>query len=263
MIFLSCMDCCNITLNHENEVVLNLLILAAGQGSRLGHLAFDKPKSLVTISGGKPYLLYQMEAFAQFKFNKKIVVGGYCFETLSETIENISPHEYCILNNKQYTKGNLYSLLTAKNDLERGFYMFNADHYYSRKTYDFIFSQNIETITIFCDRDRQLTDDDMKVRVKSSGEFIEMSKKLTEYSWGYVGITAVPTTLLPVYWQACEEAQELYGDQANVESVVNVLAKHNVQIHIADISGSWWTEIDTPEDHQKACEIILKAQEKN
>lgn len=238
---------------------MNLLILAAGQGSRLGEIAFDKPKSLVAISD-KTYLTYQMEAFSQFKFEKKILVGGYCFEMLKDSVETSFSNQYTILNNQDYLKGNLYTLLTAKKELQRGFYMFNADHYYSQPTYKKIFEKNIQNITIFCDRDRTLTFDDMKVRVNTQGQFVEMSKTLNDFAWGYVGITAVPTHLLPDYWEACEQTSRQYGDKANVESVVNVLSSRNSPIEIVDISGSWWTEIDTPEDHKKACEIILNAQ---
>ena len=95
----------------------------------------------------------------------------------------------------------------------------------------------------------------MKVAVHEE-HFSKMSKQLKQYAHGYVGVTYVPKNKQQLYWQACIEAERDLGDKANVEHVVNVLASQGEQIQICDISGSWWLEIDTPEDLEKAKKVF-------
>ena len=97
----------------------------------------------------------------------------------------------------------------------------------------------------------------MKVFVKE-GQFQKMDKQLTDYQWGYVGVSYVPKSLQTKYWEACLKTEQNLGDKANVEAVMNQLAADGETINICDISGSWWTEIDTPEDLEKARAIIQR-----
>jgi choline kinase len=59
------------------------------------------------------------------------------------------------------------------------------------------------------------------------------------------------------YWDAFDATAAKLGDKANVENVLDGLAAEGGEISVCDISGSWWTEIDTPEDLGKARQIIL------
>jgi len=230
-----------------------LVILAAGKGVRLG---YDKPKSLSLI-GTEPYLHYQLKHIKEFNIERKILVGGYGIEFLQSFLSEYEHDDVEIHENKEFDKGNIFSVCCVKENIDRDFFLFNADHYYSKENYNKIFSLESSNITIFCDKDRNLTDDDMKVK-SVDGQLIEMDKKIREFDCGYVGVTRVPKEKLNDYWLATERVIQDKGEMASVESILNELVKSGEEIKVRDISGSWWTEIDTPEDLIKAKEVISK-----
>lgn len=233
---------------------INIVILAAGRGVRLG-FKNNIPKSLVDIEG-TPYLKWELEALSQFQPERLILVGGFGLEHLQEFLKKNTFPNTILLNNMQYLKGNLYSVMTAREAIRDGFFIFNADHYYSPENYQKILSvRDAEHITVFCDHDRTLSDDDMKA-FANGHQFKKMHKQLTEFQWGYVGVTFIPQLRQDAYWNACLKTEQRLGDHANVEAVINQMAEEGEPVDLFDISGSWWTEIDTPEDLQKTREMI-------
>jgi choline kinase len=238
---------------------MNIVVLAAGKGIRLGDRTREIPKSLLEIMPGRPYLAYQLEAFSPFENAKKIMVGGFAIERLQEFLAG---HQYGsawqLVENREYQKGNLYSLAAARAQLEDDdFFVFNADHYYSDVTYQRILNIQTDQITIFCDHDRALVADDMKVTVRS-GQLERIAKDLTQFDAGYVGVTYVPRAQAVRYWQAFAATALELGDRAYVEAVLARLAAEGEKIYISDMSGSWWTEIDTEEDLRRARGIIAE-----
>jgi len=236
---------------------LQIVILAAGMGTRLEWNEQNMPKSLVPIHDQKPYLWYQLNSLSRFSISNIVLVGGFGIDHLKKFLKDHSFSPVILLNNKDFKKGNLLSLLVAKDTLEEDFYIFNADHYYSLENYKKIFKDQNDKITIFCDRDRNLIDDDMKVD-SNEGQLIKMDKKLPQFDLGYVGVTYIPKKSHDVYWKNCYEVGNNRGDQANVESVLNHLVPSGIDVKISDISGSWWTEIDSPDDLAKAREMIQR-----
>lgn len=236
---------------------MNLIILAAGKGIRLDTHLCGTPKFLLSIQKNIPYLWFQLESFAKFEFSKKIIVGGYAIEDLRDFLKNHGFDDYALVNNEDYDRGNLYSLKAALSHITGDFFIFNADHYYSMENYQKIFLRKTQ-ITIFCDRDRVLQRDDMKVLLYGNepNKFRYLSKEMKNSSLGYVGVTYVPQGKIPTYREAVEKTANLMGDDANVEGVLNTLASEGENIDVVDISGSWWVEIDTPEDLKRAKSII-------
>lgn len=246
---------------------MNLIILAAGKGMRLDGHSQGLPKSLLPVQGDVSCLQLQLCAFNKFRFQKKIIVGGFAIEQLQAFLTGNGFDDYLLIKNPEYEKGNLYSLRAALPEVTGDFFVFNADHYYSSENYKKIFSADrTGHITIFCDQDRVLQHDDMKIEILSlqapqSGAwqsvFKKMSKEKRNSQIGYVGVTRVPANKIPVYREACQQTEKLLGDKAHVENALNWLAENGEEIRVMDISGSWWVEIDTPEDLKKAQKILF------
>lgn len=64
-----------------NSVAKHAVILAAGRGSRLGHLTDDKPKCL-TVVAGHALLDWMLDALFQAGIEHVLIVGGYGYESL-------------------------------------------------------------------------------------------------------------------------------------------------------------------------------------
>ena len=92
----------------------------------------------------------------------------------------------------------------------------------------------------------------MKVKKKQDGSLETMSKTLDHYEEGYIGISLIPKTKLPIYKACIEKLIQTDQTHLHVEAVLNQLVSEGEIIHSLNVSGSWWLEVDTPQDKEKA-----------
>ncbi len=228
--------------------MMHIILLAAGRGTRLG--TQDLPKTLVTV-GDKPLGQRILTSLKSFCPKQVTVVGGFQYETL---VAGLSQNDLLPINvltfikNSNFQAGNLLTLLCAKNDGTDSFAVMNADHLYSSKILKKIFSWDQKNMTVVCDFDRPLGDDDMKIQKTQSGHLKVMKKRLESYEGGYIGVTLVPQNKLSDYWKACDQVLKNAGDAVCVEEVINYLVNEGSQVDIMDASGSTWIEVDTADD---------------
>jgi len=235
---------------------MQAVILAAGTGSRLKPMTESIPKALVPVAG-KPLLAYTL-AFARLAGCDEItVVVGAFGEKVRSFLSSVGLLEENWVENPDYLIGNLYSLGAAQKEIHTDFLLLNTDHIYDRNIAGKVRSQCTDLVA-FCDHDRKLGADDMKVALNPAGRLGGISKQLESYDRGYVGMTFCPARLMKTYFQAFDRVAEKYGDKAVVEMVLGDLADNGCPPAIGDISGVGWLEIDTPEEHA-AAEVEIKA----
>lgn len=223
---------------------MDILLLAAGMGTRLRQTE-SLPKSLTPVLG-KPLLHRILDSLLSFPIGKIVLVAGFEQEKIRQAVKPYGP-KVKIVDNPDFKKGNLLTVLCGRGKMRTPFAIFNADHYYSKTILEKILSHRGEAICAVCDFDRPLTDDDMKVRLNPDGLSM-MSKKLERPDAGYVGVTLIPAAREKIYWESAEAVLKESGDSSHAEMVLNRLASHDEKVEILDISGSVWLEVDTPED---------------
>ncbi|HEY5284507.1 MAG TPA: NTP transferase domain-containing protein, partial [Polyangia bacterium] len=179
---------------------MNVVLLAAGLGSRLGMLTRDLPKALISVAG-KPLLLHAVSFAARLRPSRLIVVGGFCFPQVKDTLEKFCAGDEAaaalpieLVENTNFRDGNLVSLLTAKPLITEGFLVMNVDHIY-RPSIAEVVAPEVSAVTAFIDTDRTLGNDDMKVERGEGGRIVSIAKTLTQFDCGYVGMSRVPTAL--------------------------------------------------------------------
>ncbi|MFH1130645.1 MAG: NTP transferase domain-containing protein [Pseudomonadota bacterium] len=236
---------------------MQAIIMAAGRGTRLGSLTEDKPKALVEVSH-KPLIEHALCFAKQTGATHRVVVGGYGYTQLAKQVQKVDPQAH-VVENTELRCGNVLSLIVGHSALtpDGGFLLMNSDHIYSQEIANIVAKTAQETtrIVAFCDFDRELGPDDMKVKLQDH-VVRDISKKLPSWDAGYVGMTYVPQNCRAEYDRALEQTLHSVGDNSCAEDVLVLLAKDAEPPVIADISGHGWFEIDNQKDRNQA-EAVL------
>ena len=241
---------------------MQVVLLAAGLGSRLGALTKDIPKALVSVAG-KPLMFHALEFAARLRPAQVLVVGGYGFFQVARALEQgqssnpaLAALPIELVENTSFRDGNLISLMAARPRVSEDFVLLNVDHIY-RPSIAEVVAPDVVDITAFIDNDRNLGADDMKVERRPDGRVRRISKTLTTFDSGYVGMTRVPTPALPRYWQNADAALAEEGRAIHVERILARLAESDAPPLCRDISGHGWLEVDTAEERAAAEQALL------
>jgi choline kinase len=233
------------------------IILAAGKGSRLNGTIGDKPKCLLRV-GGKTLVQRQVEALKSVGIDDIVVVVGCQAEAVRQTCGQGITY----IENTRFAQTNsLYSLWLARPLLYDGFVVMNCDVlFHSQMLADLITSRHEDALLIaYQDDDEPLGDEEMKIKVRR-GRVVDISKTLPsdEADGENVGIVKfgaegarLLTTLMDQRIAAGalrDWAPRAFGDFARVRPLYTVGTR-----------AYPWTEIDFPDDYERAVRKILPA----
>lgn len=226
------------------------VIMAAGFGSRLGNITTETPKALLRVNS-IPLIDYSLN-FLDFNYIEKLyIVGGFQFSMLREYLNSKPIKNLTLLENADYIFGNILTLKTALPFIDDTFLLMNVDHIYPRRMFKKII-ENTNEIKGMCDFDRQLVADDMKIKLNKENKIAKISKTLTDFDGGYIGMTLVSKSHLDLYKSMFNEVLSSEGNNINVERVLGYLADKGKNPSFIDLSGFGWLEIDDVNDLNKA-----------
>lgn len=233
---------------------MQVIVLAAGLGSRLGALTKETPKPLIAVCS-RALIDHSLTFARQAGAQRRVVVGGYHYHDLATAVSHLDPGVKMV-KNENFRRGNIISMLCGHAELadSDGFLVMNSDHIYPKAIAEIVAGAAGEAreITAFCDFDRALSNDDMKVELDEHQRVISMSKALSSWDAGYVGMTWIPVSRRLAYKAATAATRQNHGDDVHVESILNQLVLMGRKVEIADVSGHGWYEVDEPAERDFA-----------
>jgi choline kinase len=244
---------------------MNLIILAAGVGSRLFPLTKDRPKSLVDLGDGTTLLERQIENAINCDIIDNIyIITGYRSKQIEDRIEEFRDkiNINVIFNPFYEISNNLFSLWCAHFIMEeRDFLISNGDNIYQDSVYNNIHTLSSNTISITIDYKERYDEDDMKVildngSVKQVSKMIDMDKIDAES----VGLAIIRGKNNRKIFK--NRLTSLVRDITNKDKfwleIFNALSYDNQEIGIYEIDTKEWGEIDFHPDIENVRAAISK-----
>ena len=234
------------------------VILAAGMAKRLRPLTNDKPKCLLKV-GERTLLERTVDAMRQCGITEFVVVTGYCADQIRDFLTAHYPQTiFHFLHNVDYEhNNNIYSLWMSGQVVRgREFLLMDSD----------ILCDPAAVGRIACEQEpalavnrHELGEEEMKVVVDADCRITEISKTCRpEDAMGEsVGIEHVT----PEYSEALFHELDLMIEHEGLidifyERAFERLIPHGHTFRVVDTTTYFSYELDTPEDFQRAQELM-------
>ncbi|MEI7895380.1 MAG: phosphocholine cytidylyltransferase family protein [Myxococcales bacterium] len=235
-----------------------LIILAAGQGTRLRPLTDDRPKCMVALAG-RSLLEWQVAAAREAGAKRIVVVRGYCKEAVR------SP-DVTFVDNPHFERTNMvYSLWCARKHFGDGCVVSYGDIVYEPSVLRAVLAVRT-TPAVIVDLawrsywEQRFSDplaDAETLRLDEQGRITEIGKRprtLDEVQGQYIGMSSwmenASSLLRSVLDEAASGAQ-LHPQRAFeslfITDLLQALIDRGQTLHAAPIRGGW-LEIDGPDD---------------
>ncbi|VDG72430.1 adenylylsulfate kinase [Clostridium carnis] len=258
---------------------MKVVILAAGQGTRLQPLTDDKPKCMVCINN-KSILLRQLEVMKECGIKEEdiFIVAGYKYDVIEEYIKNTKVN---LIINEEFKNTNMvYSLMCLEN-------LFQFEKEIIVSYGDIIYNSNIlkkiiiskESISIVADngwynywleRNENPLDDAETFIMDENKNLIEIGKKtgsIDKIQSQYIGLLKFKNDGLNAILNICKKLRKLsFIDRKTVGSyksynemymtdMLQELIDEGKKIKVIEINRGWF-EIDSIKDLKIAEESI-------
>jgi choline kinase len=233
---------------------LDVVVLAAGRGSRLAAVGDDRPKWLLEV-GGRTLASRQLAAVAAAgdAVRSLTVVTGHAADALNDL--PLGPEQRLLHNELFLTYNNWYSVLVALRDLpdDGRVVVMNGDLCAEPEWITAFLgdcASTAEEAMLAIDFDRTLTAESMKVSATDDGALRTIGKHEFPSPVGeYVGLLMASGSVLRAFRDQLEAfAREEKHAQEWYEGAVGVTAGRGVRWHLWATPGSAWVEIDDLDD---------------
>ena len=234
---------------------MKLIILAAGQGTRLRPLTNDKPKCMVELFG-KKMIDHILEVAENYNFNEVIIIGGYKFDVLKQYLIG---KKITFVENERYDSTNMVTTLMCAKEL------FNDDIIISYS--DIIYNKNILQTLLNEDADiavsidlkwqelwklrmENILDDAETLKFDDNYNLLEIGKKtdnLKDIQGQYIGLIKVKQNSIKVLldtYNSIENNSNLY-----MTDLIQTIIDNKIPVKASLINAGWF-EVDSIEDKE-------------
>jgi len=233
------------------------VILAAGAGTRLKSLARELPKPLMPVLG-RPLIDYTIEAFVQAGFSLLGVVVGYKGHLLRQYLGDGNRYGISIryLSNTHYRRGNAASILTSRPFVQNEpFVVSMADHMISAVILKRLLARAGRGHMLCVDSRAhapQQIGDATKVWVDEKGFVVQIGKDLVRYNALDTGVFLFTPRVFH-HISIC-----LHNGPCSISRAMRQMISSGDPLGTCDVSGSFWLDVDTPDDLQYASAALRR-----
>jgi choline kinase len=227
------------------------VILAAGDGTRLAPFTLTHPKPLVRVLG-RPLLDYTMDAFVAAGIRDLVLIVGYKEEQIRRWVGDGSRYSAGVIyvSNPDYGLENATSLYAARAAVAgHAFVLAMADHMISADILRTLLARDAPGDTLCIDRCAHRApqlNDATRVWVDSRGYIRRIGKGLTGWNAVDTGVFLFTSAI----FDAIDAVRASGNWNPNISQSVTWLIEHGSGLRACDVSGAWWTDVDTFEDLQ-------------
>jgi choline kinase len=240
---------------------MKAIILAAGQGTRMGSETDDKPKCMITYKG-KPLINYTIETMRACGIKDIVIIDGYKSEVLQSYLSN---DNVIFITNKEFYKTNMvYTLFCAESEMNDDLIISYGDIIYTKEVLQSLI-QNNNDFAITVDKNwRELwklrMDDPLKdaetMKLDDSCNIIELGRKSKSYkeiNGQYIGLVKISNSILKRvrnFYHDLDSSKYYDGkDYINMymTSFIQLLINSGYPVK-ADIIRNGWLEFDSQDD---------------
>lgn len=235
---------------------MNAVILAAGDGGRLGTLTRERPKPLVDIAG-RPIISYTLEALAAAGVREAAVVVGYRAGQLGEALAaDAHGLGLSFIYNPRFREGASLSLAAARQWAgSEPFLLLMADHLLSEPIIRRLLDARAETppgvSLVAADAPERwpadYLDEATRLALDPDGFVTAIGKHLEPYD----ALDTGAFLLDPAAWTALDAAPE----SCELSTIFSILAARRA-LRAVDIGGAHWYDIDTGADLEAAAAML-------
>ncbi len=225
---------------------MQAVILAAGLGSRLGLNRTGYPKGLLRVAG-RELLLRHLLLLSRYGVTEFVLVVNPRSRSHFEVFLARHPgYRVTLVENPYPERGNGYSLWCARSAVKGPFVLTMSDHLYEEK----FVARAISGRGLILDREGRYVEPTEATKVKlQDGRVREIGKDLTEFDGFDTGFFI----LTPEVFETAEKV--VAGrEEVTLSEIVKEAA-----LPVTEVSGLYWTDVDTPEDLRRAERELVSA----
>jgi choline kinase len=239
---------------NEPDAVRQTIILAAGNGSRLGSHAAGLPKPLVTVAG-EPLVARALGHAQASGCREAVVVLGHASALVRASVEALSLElQVQFVENPDPTSQNGVSLLAAEPLAARRFFLQMVDHVFARPILSRLTVQPLagdEDGRVLVDRAPGGLDLDDATKVSLMGDRVAaIGKGLARWD----AVDAGCFVLTSAVFDALRRVPEARA--RTVSAGMRQLAGRG-SLGAADLGSVAWVDVDTPLDHAAAERLLV------
>lgn len=239
---------------------MKMIILAAGEGTRLRPYTNDKPKCMVNYNN-KPIIDYILDVSKECKIDEVAIVNGYKKDILKEYFQQETIQWF---TNKDYQKTNMVStLFNAKDFMNDDIIISYADIIYKKKVLDSLIDADGDFNVVVDKNWKELwslrmenpLDDAETLKIRNNN-IIELGKKTDSYNdieGQYIGLIKISKSAIKKviqYYESLDQNAIYDGKDFNnmyMTSFIQMIIDNLMNVHPVFIDGGW-IEIDSVDD---------------